>query len=154
MKFFILQQGFAVKSHLESAFWPWKIRRWVEKYIILLIGSRRDSMYSNGLEFKRQLVFPIRRKRYSPLQRLADTKNKRIVASSDPALQWAATQPPGPIRYLTDDFFFKTVWGCYKQVLSECQSYLRRTRELVGKARKVYESVPNGHKLTKPPRRT
>ena len=92
-------------------------------------------------------------KRYSPLEQLADTENKPIVASPDLGLQWAATLAPREVRYLPTDFFFKTVGGRYKPLFPECQSYLRRTHELVRKARKVYETVHNGQKLTKPPRK-
>jgi hypothetical protein len=92
--------------------------------------------------------------RYIPLQELDDAEMKHILAGSDSALQWAATLPPQRTSYLPDDFFFKTVGGRYKPLFPECQSYLRRTREVAGKALMLYETVHGSNNLTKPPRKT
>jgi hypothetical protein len=89
---------------------------------------------------------------YSPLQELADAEIKPFLFGPDPASQWADSLPPRPARYLLKDFLFKTVGGRYKPLFPECESYLRRTREMVTKARKLGERVHIGHKLTKPPR--
>ena len=91
-------------------------------------------------------------KGYSPLQELADAEIKLFLFGPDPASQWADSLPPRPARYLLKHFFFKTVGARYKPLFPECESYLRRTRELVEKARKLCERVHIGHKLTKPPR--
>jgi hypothetical protein len=99
-------------------------------------------------------------KLYSPLQHLPDTQSEftpgsrtpLALATSIPSLQWAATLPRLPELYLHNDFFFRTAGRRYKPLFPEFDTYLQRTAKLVASARKLYEKVHSGHRLTRPPR--
>jgi hypothetical protein len=66
---------------------------------------------------------------------------------NDPALQWAATQPPQPIQPRWDQF---TIGG--KPLFPECKAYLELARELRDQAYAISQQVHGNRTLTRPPR--
>jgi hypothetical protein len=64
----------------------------------------------------------------------------------DPALQWAATQPPLPVRPMWSDF---TIDG--KPLFTECRAYLTVAETLAAQARSHCQRMHGSNSLTPPP---
>jgi hypothetical protein len=64
----------------------------------------------------------------------------------DPALQWAATQPPLPVQPMWPDF---TIEG--KPLFAECRDYLTLAENLFVQARSISQRVHGSNSLTPPP---
>jgi hypothetical protein len=67
----------------------------------------------------------------------------------DPALQWAATQPPRPVRTPLPDQF--TVGPERKPLFAECRAYLELAEKLAEKARGISARVHGTNHLSTPP---
>lgn len=82
----------------------------------------------------------------TPVQRVPDAESKRTNGGENPALQWAAAQPPVLLQPVWTDF--KTDG---KQLFPECRAYLDEARMLRTTARAIVDAVHRTDKLTPPP---
>ena len=85
----------------------------------------------------------------SPVQRVPDIETRPIAPSddpADPAVLWAATLPPVPVRPMWTDF---TIAG--RPLFPECQVYLGHAQTLVEHACSIAQQVHGGDSLTPPP---
>jgi hypothetical protein len=84
----------------------------------------------------------------SPAHRIPTAENRPLEADigKDPALMWAATQPPRPIQPRWDQF---TIGG--KPLFEECRAYLTLAQQLVSQARDIAQRVHGTNSLTTPP---
>jgi hypothetical protein len=83
-----------------------------------------------------------------PDRRIPTAEPRPLEANinNDPALQWAATLPPRPVRPHWDQF---TIAG--KPLFPECRAYLQLASDLCGRAQKICDAVHGGQPLSTPP---
>ena len=81
----------------------------------------------------------------NPANRFPMAETQPIVVRDTPALQWAATEPPPPIRPNPSDF---SIGG--KPLFAECRSYLVEAERLSSKARIIVQLVHGTVALTVP----
>jgi hypothetical protein len=88
-----------------------------------------------------------------PTSNLPASEFKRIGARDDPALQWAATQPPIPLVPSPSDFRRVTTSGkrVGKPLLLECNEYLQQGEDLIRWARGILSRVYGSSTPTPPP---
>lgn len=82
----------------------------------------------------------------TPVQPVPTAYSKFISAGDDPALQFAATQPPRPLQPTWADFRTN---GAH--LLPACRAYLEEARNLVALARTIAQNVHGSQALTPPP---
>jgi hypothetical protein len=86
-----------------------------------------------------------------PVARVPSAESMPVAAGRDPALLWAATQPPLPVQPGPDDFDLTLSSGAVKKLFPECGQYLQEARNLVEKAKEISQREHGGKKLTAPP---
>jgi hypothetical protein len=77
---------------------------------------------------------------------IAESPPPRDNPDNDPALQWAATQPPLPVQPIWSGF---TIDG--KPLFAECRDYLALAERLVEQARSISQRVHGSNNVTPPP---
>jgi hypothetical protein len=83
----------------------------------------------------------------SPVKRVPTAESRRFGdPGNDPALQWAATQPPQAIRPKWDQF---TIGG--KPLFDECCAYLTTAQQIADRARGIAQRVHGSDTVTTPP---
>jgi hypothetical protein len=84
----------------------------------------------------------------SPVQSVPTAESRPLEPniSDNPALMWAATRPPVPVRPRWDQF---TIDG--KPLFAECRAYLALAQQLADKAHGISQCVHGTATLTAPP---
>jgi hypothetical protein len=83
----------------------------------------------------------------SPVKQVPAAESRDVGdPGNDPALLWATTQTPLPVRPMWSDF---TIDG--KPLFAECQAYLAQARQLADQARGIAQHVHGTDSLTSPP---
>ena len=90
------------------------------------------------------------RYRGGPTELLPASEIQDINAGSDPALQWAATEPALPLRPTWRDFHIRTKQGD-EPLSSEVQRYLDEADKLLAEASNIFQQVHDSDPLTAPP---
>jgi hypothetical protein len=87
----------------------------------------------------------------TPTTHIPTVESRPLEANmgEDPALQWAATQPPRPVRTPRPDQF--TVGAGGKPLFAECRAYLELAQQLAEKARGISTNVHGTGHLSTPP---
>jgi hypothetical protein len=88
-----------------------------------------------------------------PTKTVPSTEFRKIVARGDPALQWAATQSPTPLKPMPSDFRRITAANRHVRtpLFRECEDYLREAEKLIKKARNIFQKVHVRNVVTPPP---
>lgn len=89
-----------------------------------------------------------------PLAAIPQSELLPIVAGNDPALQWAATEPPRPVQPQPADFWLLIPAGSVAsrvQLFPECRSFLDASRQLITDAHRITNAVHGSQPLTPPP---
>jgi hypothetical protein len=81
----------------------------------------------------------------TPVRRVPIAESAPIVAGDDPALQWAATEPPVAVQPAWTDF---KIDG--NPLFPECRAYLQEARNLLDQARSIVQLVHGKQTLTPP----
>jgi hypothetical protein len=84
-----------------------------------------------------------------PVERVPGTESRPAAPGedlTDPAVQWAATLTPLPLRPVWGDFEING-----KPLYSECQTYLQDARSVVESARRICDQVHGANTVTAPP---
>jgi hypothetical protein len=89
-----------------------------------------------------------------PLNPMPQSELHHVIAGTDPALQWAATEPPQPVQPQPADFTLLIPLGTSTSTVPlfpECQSFLGASKQLVTDARQIALAVHGSDHLTAPP---
>jgi hypothetical protein len=89
-----------------------------------------------------------------PLSPMPQSELHHVIAGNDPALQFAAAEPPQPLQPQAADFSLLIPAGTTTSSVAlfpECQSFLQAARALVSDARKLSVSVHGSQTITPPP---
>lgn len=89
-----------------------------------------------------------------PLTAIPQSELLHIVAVNDPALQWAATEPPQPVQPRPADFSLLIPTGSSAsrvELFPECRRFLDAARRLVTDAQQIALAVHGSQPLTPAP---
>jgi hypothetical protein len=89
----------------------------------------------------------------SPLTTMPQSELLPIVAGNDPALQWAATEPPQPVQPRAADFSLVLPVGTTTsrvELFPECRAFLEASRKLISDAKNIADAVHGSQPLTPP----
>jgi hypothetical protein len=89
-----------------------------------------------------------------PLTAIPQSELLPVVAGNDPALLWAATEPPQPVQPQPADFSLLIPTGSSASrvdLFPECRSFLHASRKLITDAQKIAHAVHGSQPLTVPP---
>jgi hypothetical protein len=89
-----------------------------------------------------------------PLTVLPQSELHHVIAGNDPALQWAATEPPQPVQPRSVDFSLLIPTGSSASrvdLFPECRRFLDAARKLVTDAQQIAYAIHGSQPLTPPP---
>jgi len=120
-----------------------------------LSGARNITLHRTGVPpVKVQVIGRWGTYSGGPLSAIPQSELHQVIAGNDPALQWAATEPPAPVQPQAADFSLLIPTGSSSstvQLFPECQGFLEAARKLVAEAQRISQATHGTNPLTPPP---